>query len=216
MQAVKVGTTGSLESAEDIKTVDGNNDIWGYSSSSICQILEKPHCFPTLLAKLLLISGKAEFNTLHMHDYSMYLYSFYNIKPSHWVPSPIHFWSAPYDVLNMLRASAQFPRLLHWNIQPTLPAQSHLAFITKPFQFLCTKDYLMSVKQNHATDWQYWSKLSLILFLLELLLLFSQELKRTLNSFCSEYFNWVFNKALKCTVFYLNSFFGKGKRLANE
>lgn len=154
MQSVKAGTTGSSESAEDIKTVDGNNDIWGYSSSTFFQILERPHCFSILLAKLLLISVKAEFNSLHMHDYSLYLYSFYKTKTSHWAASPIPFWSGPYDVLNMLRASARSPRQLHWNIQVTLPALSHLAFIMKPFQFLGTKDYLMSIKQNHAKYWQ--------------------------------------------------------------
>lgn len=154
MQPVKAGTTGSLESAEDIKPVDENNDIWRYSYGTFFQILERPHRSPTLLAKLLLISVKAECNTLHMHDYSLYLCSFYKVKPSHWAASPIHFWSGPYDVLNMLCASAPFPRQLHWNSQTALPALSHLAFIMKSFQFLGTRDYFMSIKQKHATDWQ--------------------------------------------------------------
>lgn len=53
--------------------------------------------------------------TLSMH-YSPYLQSFYNIQLFHWVPLPILFWTAPYGVLNMLFASAQFPKLLHWNL----------------------------------------------------------------------------------------------------
>lgn len=54
MQAVKAATKGSLESAAGIKTVDENNNIWGCSSSSIFQIWERAHHFPTSLAKLLL------------------------------------------------------------------------------------------------------------------------------------------------------------------
>lgn len=37
-----------------------------------------------------------------------------------------------------------------------------------------------------------------------------------LSRFSSKYFNWVYYKALKCIVFYPKSFFGKGKKLANE
>lgn len=42
------------------------------------------------------------------------------------------------------------------------------------------------------------------------------EMNLKFSRFSSKYFNWVYNKALRCTVFYPRSFFGKGKRLANE
>lgn len=57
MQAVKAGTAGSLEPAENANRADGNNDMWGYSPSSTFQISEGPHCFSTVLAKLLLVSA---------------------------------------------------------------------------------------------------------------------------------------------------------------
>lgn len=41
------------------------------------------------------------------------------------------------------------------------------------------------------------------------------RIEKNLVLVCNEYFNWLFNKALKCTVFHPNSFSGKEKRLAN-
>lgn len=74
----------------------------------------------------------------------------------------------------------------------------------------------MSVKQNHATNWQYQSKLSLTLFSSAIICIIFTRIEKNLALVCSEYFDWVFNKALKCSAFHPNSFFGKEKRLASE
>lgn len=170
--------------------------------------------FPTLLAKLLLTSVKAQFNTLHLRDYVPIL-----ILQHKAFPLDSFTYSLPKCTLWCVKYAAcihlipQTAALKHSTYSPSAITSGfyHEVFPVSRHKRL---SYVSKTKPCHRLT--VLKKALLNSSSPRIIVIIFRRIEKNLKLVCSEYFNWVFNKAFKCTVFYPNSFFGKGKRLANE